>query len=307
VTGLSESERSAAVVRFGWWSLWGALLILLLKLLAWRLTSSVALLADALESCVNVLAAAAALVAIRIASEPPDEEHPFGHGKAEYFSAGFEGALIIVASFTISVPAALRLLDAPALEGLAPGAGVAVLAAILNGALALVLLRGGRRLSSPALEADGKHVAADVVTTAGALVGLGLAHLTGWWLLDPLVALIVALNILRVGVDVVRSAANGLMDTALNSEDQKRLRKTISESMGAGLQVHGILSRRASAHVFVEFHLVVPGSMTVDESHAICDLMEERIAELFHSVQTTIHVEPPGEAEETSEAVLPLR
>lgn len=273
-----------------------ALLVLGLKGMAYLLTGSVALLSDALESTVNVAAALLALFAIRFAQRPPDETHPFGHTKAEYFSAVLEGVLVVVAALLIAQEALPRLLQPKTLEDLGPGLLVSLMASLLNGLLAWHLIRQGRLLRSPALTADGYHVLSDVLTSVGVLAGVGLAWATGLWVLDPLLALLVAGNILLMGFRLVRQSVGGLMDEGLPPEEVGRIRETIGKALGGrALEVHDLKTRKAGNRAFLEFHLVVPGGMTVEEAHRLCDELEKVLEESFPGLAVTIHVEPESE------------
>lgn len=284
------AERAARL------SLLVALWVLGLKALAYLLTGSVALLSDALESTVNVAAALLALFAIRFAQRPPDETHPFGHSKAEYFSAVLEGVLVVLAALLIAKESIPRLLHPRPLGDLGPGLLVSLLASLINGLLAWHLLRQGRRLRSPALTADGYHVLSDVLTSVGVLAGVSLAWATGLWVLDPLLALLVAGNILLMGFRLVRQSVGGLMDEGLSLEEVSRIRKTIAEALGGrALEVHDLKTRKAGNRAFLEFHLVVPGSMTVEEAHRLCDELERALEESFPGLAVTIHVEPESE------------
>lgn len=273
-----------------------ALLVLGLKGLAYLLTGSLALLSDALESTVNVAAALMALFAIRFAQRPPDATHPFGHTKAEYFSAVLEGVLVVLAALFIAKEALPRLLHPTPLGDLGPGLGLALLASGLNGLLAYVLLREGRRLRSPALTADGYHVLSDVLTSLGVLLGVGLAGLTRFWVLDPLLALLVAGHILLLGLRLVRQSVGGLMDEGLPPEEVARIRAVIArELQGQALEVHDLRTRKAGHRAFLEFHLVVPGTMPVAEAHRLCDRLERTLEEAFPGLSVTTHVEPESE------------
>uniref|UniRef100_A0A7C2C0I6 Cation transporter n=1 Tax=Thermus islandicus TaxID=540988 RepID=A0A7C2C0I6_9DEIN len=273
-----------------------ALLVLGLKGLAYLLTGSLALLSDALESTVNVAAALLALLAIRFARRPPDATHPFGHTKAEYFSAVLEGVLVVLAALLIAREALPRLLHPTPLGDLGPGLGLALLASGLNGLLAYGLLREGRRLRSPALTADGYHVLSDVLTSLGVLLGVGLAGLTRFWALDPLLALLVAGNILLLGLRLVRQSVGGLMDEGLSPEEVARIRAVIARELGGkALEVHDLRTRKAGHRAFLEFHLVVPGTMPVAEAHRLCDRLERALEEAFPGLAVTIHVEPESE------------
>ena len=273
-------------------SLLVGLAVLGLKVLAYRLTGSVSLYSDALESVVNVAAAGVALLALRVAARPPDADHPYGHTKAEYLSAVVEGALILFAAVEIVRAAWSRFQVPVALDAVGLGLAVSVGATAINGAWAAVLVRTGRRHRSPALVADGKHLAADVVTTVGVLLGVGLAVVTGWWFLDPLLAVAVAANVVVVGFRLVRESVGGLMDQSVPDAEMEAIHRTILAHMGGAVEAHALRARHAGRHTFVEFHLVVPGGETVDEAHALCDRLEAAIHETIPGSSVTIHVEP---------------
>jgi cation diffusion facilitator family transporter len=267
-------------------------LVLSLKYLAYRVTGSVALYADALESIVNVVAAAAALVAVHVSSKPADEGHPFGHAKAEYFSAVLEGVLIVVAAFSILLEAWQALSNPRTLQS--PGLGLAInaVATLINGVWAAVLLRFGRRWRSVALLADGRHLVADVVTSVGVFIGLGAALLTGWQILDPLVAALVAFNIIRLGTQVIGESVGGLMDAAPAPEVVAHIEQVIDASSAGASGMHDLRTRHAGDTTFIEFHLTVDGRMSVSDSHAICDRIEDALEAAVDGARVTIHVEP---------------
>jgi cation diffusion facilitator family transporter len=270
--------------------------VLALKYYAFHVTGSVALYSDALESIVNVAASIAALVAIRVSAIPPDASHPYGHQKAEYFSVVAEGALIIVAAILIFNEAynawlAPRMLEEPGLGFAFNGA-----ATLLNGLWSAVLIGVGRRRLSPALVADGKHLLTDVFTSVGVLAGLILAVTTNIPALDPLLAALVALNILWAGWTLVRESVGGLMDEAVPAEQLEKIRGIISSNASGALEAHDVRTRHAGRQRFVDFHLVVPGSMTVSEAHEICDRIERAIQEEVSDALITIHVEPEDKA-----------
>jgi cation diffusion facilitator family transporter len=272
------------------------ILVLGLKYAAYRMTGSVALFADALESIVNVVAAGAALIAVHVSAKPADEGHPFGHAKAEYFSAVLEGVLIVIAAVSILVEAwqALqnpRVLDAPVSGLLVNGA-----ATVLNGGWAIVLLGRGRRWRSVALIADGRHLITDVYTSIGVLAGLLLALLTGWSVLDPVVAILVALNIIRTGASVIRESVGGLMDAAPSAEVVAQIEQVIARSSAGASGMHDLRTRHAGHTTFIEFHLTVSGRMSVSDSHAICDRIEDALEAEVDGARVTIHVEPDAEA-----------
>lgn len=270
--------------------------VLALKYAAYLMTGSVALYSDALESIVNVAAALAAYMAIRVSVRPPDRNHPYGHNKAEYFSSVFEGALIIVAAFAVlheayGVMRVPRAIEAP-LEGLAVNA----VATAINGVWCWVLLRQGRRRKSPALIADGRHLFSDVLTSVGVIAGIGLATVTGWLILDPLLAVLVAANILWSGWGLMKESLGGLMDTSPEPEVLERIRTVISQHAEGAIEAHDLRSRHAGRTTFVDFHLVVPGSMPVSEAHAICDRIELALRQEVGDAVITIHVEPEDKA-----------
>ena len=281
-----------------------ACIVLGLKFLAWYMTKSVALYSDALESIINVAAALGAFVALRVAARPADANHPYGHTKAEYFSAVAEGVLIVLAAIAI-LRAAIPAIQNPAeiaasYEGLAVNLG----ASVLNALWATVLLRQGRLLRSPALSADGRHVMSDVVSSGGVLIGVLAARLTGWYVLDPLLAILVALNILWSGWQLVRESVGGLMDAAVDKGTEGRIRALLSQHGEGALEVHDLRTRHAGQLTFIEFHMVVPGEMTVEAAHAICDRLEDALRAEMPDVSVTIHVEPQEKAKHHGVLVL---
>jgi len=272
------------------------LAVLGIKYAAYLMTGSVALLSDALESIVNVLTAITALIAIRVGAHPPDRRHPFGHHKAEYFSAVLEGALIIVAALFIFHEAYGALLKPRALTEPAAGLFVNGVATALNAGWAWLLMNRGRIWKSPALEGDGRHLLTDVITSVGVLAGLILATLTGWSILDPLIAGAVAINILRMGYDLAIQSMSHLMDEAASPNIEARIREAIRANAGGALQAHDIRTRTAGPATFIEFHLVVPGAMTVIAAHEICDRLEAAIEADIKGAEVVIHVEPEHKA-----------
>lgn len=269
-----------------------AFAVMALKFFAWWLTGSVALYSDALESIVNVVAAFAAFMAIRWAQQPADADHPFGHHKAELLSAVAEGVLIVIAALLIFHQAAITILNPHAIDQAAEGIGVNLVASAINGLWAWLLIGAGRRERSPALVADGKHVFSDVVSSGGVLVGLVLALATGWLVLDPILAAIVAVNILWQGWQVVNESVAGLMDSALDAKELVEVRSLIEANGTGALEYHDLKSRGAGAARFVEFHLIVPAQMSVFASHEICDRIEKAIKAAMPGMTVVIHVEP---------------
>lgn len=274
-------------------------IVLALKTLAWLMTGSVALLSDAHESTVNLATAFAALVAIRIAARPADANHPFGHHKAEFFSAVLEGVMIIVAAIFILLEAYEGFQSARALGAPIEGLLVNGTATILNAMWAFVLVRRGRLLKSPALVADGRHLWTDVFTSAGVAMGVLLALATGWWVLDPLMAALVAINIIWSGSRVVKESLSGLMDEAVPEEILASIREAISIEAAGAVEAHDLRTRHAGSATFVECHLVVPSDMTVFDAHEICDRVEVGIAKAIPDVRITIHVEPEHKSKHT--------
>lgn len=289
-------ENAARLARIALLSIAVALVVLGLKFGAYYVTGSVALYSDALESIVNVLTAIAALVAIRVATRPADRNHPFGHHKAEYFSAVLEGALIIVAALMILREAIDAVLAPRAIDEPALGLAINGLATAVNAAWGFVLISRGKLLRSPALEADGHHVLTDVWTSVGVFAGVALAAATGWRLLDPLIAAFVALNILWTGYRLARSSMSGLMDEAASPAIVARIEAAIAANGEGALQAHDIRTRAAGRMTFIEFHLVVPGEMTVEAAHEICDRLEHAIEAEISDTDVVIHVEPDRKA-----------
>mgnify|MGYP000041118891 CR=1 FL=1 len=267
-----------------------------IKYLAYWVTGSVALYSDALESIANILTALAAMIAIRVSAAPADPEHPFGHHKAEYFSAVLEGVLIVVAALMVLDAAARALVDPHPIERPAVGLAINMVATAINAGWAWFLITRGGRWRSPALAADGWHLVSDVVTSVGVVVGLAIATVTGLAVLDPILAAAVAVNILWSGYHIVRQSLSSLLDEAASPEIEGKIRDAIRTSGSGALEAHDIRTRHAGRATFVEFHLVVPGAMTVEASHVICDRLEAAIAEAVAGARTVIHVEPDHKA-----------
>ncbi len=290
----ASAKQRVATLAF--WSIIVAFGVMGLKFVAWKMTGSVALYSDALESIVNVIAAGAAFWAIRVSHKPADQGHPFGHHKAEYFSAVLEGVLIGIAAVLIIMAVARNWAAPPMLDQPWPGIAVNGVAAAINAVWALTLIRVGGSQKSPALVADGRHIMTDVVTSVGVIAGLAGAIATGWHILDPLLALLVAFNILWEGWKVVTSSVDGLMDRAVDPDETIRIRDIISANSNGALEVHDLKTRIAGRATFIEFHLVVDADMTVSQSHVICDRIEEALTKEIPSVRVVIHVEPDDEA-----------
>ncbi len=290
--------------RFALGSILLGCLVLGLKGAAWWLTGSAALYSDALESIVNVAASVIALVALRYAAIPADANHPYGHDKAEFFAAVIEGVLIIVAALSIFAHASHVFLDPQPLVWPAQGLGLNAIATLINGVWSVVLTRVGRRLSSPALKADGKHLLADVVTSFGIAAGVGVAILSGLLILDPVIAGFTGVYVLWSGMRMVLGSVGGLMDAAPEPAVLERIKHIVAGAAAGAIEAHDLRTRTAGRLTFLEFHLVVPGSMTVAESHEICDRIEEALRADMENLMVTIHVEPEEKAKQHGVLVL---
>lgn len=293
------------VARLAFWSIIVAFAVMGMKFAAWWLTGSVALYSDALESMVNIIAALVAWYAIRVSHMPADDDHHFGHHKAEYLSAVLEGVLIVIAALLIIRAALPALIEPPQLEQADLGLAVSVVSTLINGAWAWILIKAGREHRSPALVADAKHIFSDVVTSVGVVAGLLLALATGWLFLDPLLALLVALNILWQGWKLVNESIQGLMDRAAEPEVHAQIEKIILDNADGAIEIHDLKTRAAARATFIEFHMVVNASTTVGASHAICDRIEAALRAEIPSVRIIIHVEPDHEAKNDATAASP--
>lgn len=278
--------------RYAWLSIAAAVATIGLKATAYFLTDSVGLLSDALESLVNLAAAILMLWIVGVAARPPDEDHAYGHTKAEYFAGGAEGALIVLAAGGIGWTAVDRLLSPRPLEQLGLGLAISVVASAINLGVALILLRAARRHRSIALEADGQHLMTDVWTSAGVLAGIGLVALTGWEPLDPIVAILVAINILWTGYQLVRRSALGLLDTALSEGEQARLKAILDRHTGPELQFHAVRTRQAGSRQFISMHVLVPGAWSVRRGHDLLEVIEAEIRAALPGTTIETHLEP---------------
>jgi cation diffusion facilitator family transporter len=273
-------------------SIAAAILTMVLKTVAWWVTGSVGLLSDAAESVVNLVAASFAYFALLYAARPVDRDHTYGHEKIVFFSSGLEGGLIFFAALVIAWSAVDRLLTGPAVQSLDLGLALSSVAALLNFGVARLLLRVGRRHHSLVLEADGQHLMTDVWTSAGVLIGLGLVRVTGQVWLDPVVALLVASNILWTGYGLVRRSFHGLMDRALPDAEVARLREVITSHLETGMAFHALRTRQAGSRRFADFHLLVPGAMSVRSAHQLADRIENALRGALDQLEVTIHLEP---------------
>ena len=283
---------SPSLKRFAWLSIAAALSTILLKTIAWWLTGSVGLLSDALESGVNLAGALMALAMLTIAAQPPDENHAFGHGKAEYFSSGFEGFLILLAAIGIGVTAIERLLHPQPLEQVGVGLVVSAIASVVNLATARVLLSAGREHRSITLEADAHHLMTDVWTSVGVIVGVGAVALTGWLWLDPVLALLVAANIVWTGWQLIQRSASGLMDEALPPDQHAVVVAVLEQYREQGIDYHALRTRQAGARSFVTVHILVPGEWTVQKGHDLLEELEARVRSVVPHASVLTHLEP---------------
>lgn len=271
-------------------------LVLALKYVAYLVTGSVALYSDALESIINVATAIAAFIAVRVSATPPDANHPYGHQKAEYLSAIVEGVLILIAALAIFHAAYHGVLHPKSLEAPLKGLLINGAASSINAAWYFVLLKFGRKYRSPALIADAEHLWTDVVTSVGVLIGVALVWLTNEPVLDPIIAALVAINILWTGGKLMRSSVGGLMDEVVPEETLAKIREIISSHAEGALEAHDLRTRQAGRAIFIDFHLVVPGNMTVSESHELCDRIEAALRKEISDIMISIHVEPEEKA-----------
>jgi len=294
----SPSESSAArfdrssLGRFAWLSIAAAIATIALKAFAYLLTGSVGLLSDALESLVNLAGALMALAMLSLAARPADDNHAYGHGKAEYFSSGVEGGLILIAAISIGIAAVDRLLHPRPLEQVGLGLGVSVVASLVNLGVSLVLGRAARQYDSITLQANAHHLMTDVWTSAGVLVGVGAVVLTGWLWLDPLVALAVAANIVWTGVRIVHASVLGLMDTALPAAEQAAITAVLDRYVGDEVQYHALRTRQAGPRRFVSVHVLVPGAWTVERGHDLLERIEAELRGALPLVSVLTHLEP---------------
>lgn len=284
---INGSARNYALL-----SIAAAVITIGMKLAAYFITQSVGLLSDALESVVNLIAAVVAFWALTVAARPPDEEHVYGHAKVEFFASGVEGALILVAAVSIAVTSVDRLFNPHPLEQVGIGLAISTLSAAVNGGVALVLFRAGKALRSAALNADAHHLLTDVWTTLGVIVGVALASWTGWLILDPIIALVVAANIVWTGAQLLRSTGLGLMDTALPEEDKRAIGEILASYEPMGIRFHALRTRGAGARRFMSVHILVPGGWTVLRGHNLCEEIEMEIRGRLPGLTVFTHLEP---------------
>ncbi len=290
---LALSTASTSLERYAWLSVVAAIATIALKTYAWWVSGSVGLLSDAVESLVNLAAAVLALSMLRLAAAPPDAAYPYGFSKAEYFSAGIEGALIVLAAAGILLAAVPRLIYPEPLEAAGLGIAMSFAASLINLGAAVVLIRAGKRHDSITLEADGKHLMTDVWTSAGVIVGVALAFYTGWLRLDPIIALAVAVHIVWTGLGLMRRSVAGLLDAAIGHDDQEEVTKIFAEyARRYAVKFHAFRTRRAGARRFISFHLLVPDEWSVAQAHRLSEEIEERIRMLVPNAGVFVHIEP---------------
>jgi len=287
----SNPTNRSFLTRFAWLSIGAAIVTISLKTTAYLLTGSVGLLSDALESVVNLVGALMALAMLTVAARPADEDHAYGHSKAEYFSSGVEGTLILIAAVSIVITAIPRLITPKPLEQVGVGLGISVVASLVNLVVSLILLKAAKLYRSITLEADAQHLMTDVWTSVGVLAGVGLVALTGWQRLDPIVAIIVAANIVWSGVHIVRKSALGLMDTALPIKEQTILKNILDKYTQNGVEYHALRTRESGSRQFVSFHILVPGKWSVQRGHRLLESIEAEIRHEMPSATVFTHLE----------------
>lgn len=281
-----------SLTRFAWLSIGAAVLTIALKSAAYLLTGSVGLLSDALESGINLIAAVIALGALTIAARPPDNEHNFGHDKAEYFSSGVEGILIVFAAVGIAYASIQRLLNPQPLEQVGIGLIVSVAASLINFGVARVLLSASKQHNSITLEADSHHLMTDVWTSVGVVIAVGAVAVTGWLWLDPIIGIVVALNITWSGAKIMRRSAMGLMDTGLPEQDLQRLQSILNSYKTNGIDWHALRTRQSASRYFVSVHILVPGEWTVKTGHDLLEKLDREIHVALPQITLTTHMEP---------------
>ena len=289
---LMSDSKTTDLTRFAWMSIAAAILTISLKLAAYWLTNSVGLLSDALESLVNLVTAIAALTALRIAARPADEEFSYGYSKVEFFSSGFEGGMILVAAGSIAFTAVQRLLHPQPIEQVGLGVAISVVASLVNLGASRVLSQAGKRYNSITLQADARHLMTDVVTTGGVIIGVGLVSITGWGFLDPVIALLVAANILFTGWNLLRQAYHGLMDASLPEAEMALIQEILTTYETQGIKFHALRTRSAAARGFVSMHVLVPDEWSVQQGHQIAEKIESEIRLKLPGVAVITHVEP---------------
>ena len=288
----SDTFKKRSITRFAWLSISAAIVTIALKTAAYLFTNSVGLLSDAMESGINLVGALMALSMLLIAARPADEDHNYGHDKAEYFSSTVEGILILIAAIFIIIASIRRFLEPRPIDQIGLGLIVSVVASLINLYAAIILMKAGKKYNSIALRADSKHLMTDVWTSAGVLVGVGAVALTGWQRIDPIVALLVAANIIWAGFQILKNSVSGLMDMALTVDEQKTIHGVLEAYKKTGLEFHGFLTRQSGVRSFVSFHVLVPGSWSVQHGHQVEEQIEDDLRKAFPGIIVITHLEP---------------
>ena len=292
MTTQSTTPAPVNLIKFAWLSIATGIVVFGLKIGAWWFTGSVGLLSDALESIVNIVAAFIALAALRAAAKPADPMHHFGRGKAEYFSAQIEGFMILVAALIIVVTAAERFMAPKPLEQVGWGLAISTLASILNGAVAIILMRAGKKNRSPVLDADGKHLMTDVWTSVGVIIGVGLVQVTGWERLDAIVAMAVGINIIITGYHLLKESTSQLMDKSLSDEDHELIVTVLKEYESDEVKFHALQTRESGRFRFISMHVLVPGAWSIQRGHDLSEEIEAKIIAVLPHATVSTHVEP---------------
>jgi cation diffusion facilitator family transporter len=288
----NNKEKQIPLTRYAWLSIAAAVVTISMKSSAYFLTGSVGLLSDALESMVNLAAAVVALLVLMLITRPANDEFTFGYSKAEYFSSGFEGGMILLASAAIVITALPRLLHPVPLEKLGLGLAISIGASLINLAVSMILIRAARRYNSITLEADAKHLMTDVWTTVGVLAGITLVWLTGWLRLDPIIAILVAVNIIFTGYRLLVRSGRGLLDVAIPQEELSSVKSILDSYKEQGVSYHALRSRQAAARKFMVVHLLVPGNWSVRKSHSLAEQFENQVGETIANANIVTHIEP---------------
>ena len=290
----TQTTASAPVnlIKFAWLSIATGIIVFVLKIGAWWFTGSVGLLSDALESIVNIVAAFIALAALRAAAKPADPMHHFGRGKAEYFSAQIEGFMILVAALIIVVTAAERFMSPKPLEQVGWGLAISTVASMLNGAVAIILMRAGKKNRSPVLDADGKHLMTDVWTSVGVIIGVGLVQVTGWERLDAIVAMAVGINIIVTGYHLLKESTSQLMDKSLSDADHELIVTVLKQYESEEVKFHALQTRESGRFRFISMHVLVPGAWSIQRGHDLSEEIEAKIIAVLPHATVSTHVEP---------------
>jgi len=281
-----------SLTKFAWLSIFTAIATISLKTIAYLLTGSVGLLSDAIESLVNLATAIIALLMLRIAEQPPDEEQRYGHSKAEYFASIMEGLFIFIAAIAIIFSAVNRIIHPKIIEQAFLGLGISVIASIINYVVSLRLLKVGKRHRSISLEADGHHLMTDVITSVGVIIAVFLVSLTGWQILDPIIAILVAINIILTGLKLIKRSILGLLDTSISNEELDIIKSVFKKYESKGLEFHGLRTRQSAQRRFVDFQVLVPGGWTVQKGHDLLEQIEKKIRDSIEKVTVSTHLEP---------------